>query len=345
MAGVVLKFQSTPPRRGATRCSSDLRWVPQNFNPRPREGGRRQADRRALSWLRFQSTPPRGGATANIFTRYSPAFISIHAPARGGDDVESLAQYKASLFQSTPPRGGATYAGGAGSQSVIHFNPRPREGGDYHAYYYHTFQSQISIHAPARGATRLVPDLGQVAVISIHAPARGATSGNKSFLWVYLYFNPRPREGGDPPRLHAQGSGQVFQSTPPRGGRLTGSATVTYGGLISIHAPARGATTWRGQKSRSCWISIHAPARGATFRQPLHGHYAGISIHAPARGATVETYVLISRKLLFQSTPPRGGRPLHGRLLHHSAVISIHAPARGATAKMHSFTCGSLTNK
>ena len=34
----------------------------------------------------FQSTPPRGGATANIFTRYSPAFISIHAPARGGDD-------------------------------------------------------------------------------------------------------------------------------------------------------------------------------------------------------------------------------------------------------------------
>ena len=258
----------------------------------------------------FQSTPPRGGRPVPLGPVIAITDISIHAPARG-----------------------ATYAGGAGSQSVIHFNPRPREGGDYHAYYYHTFQSQISIHAPARGATRLVPDLGQVAVISIHAPARGATSGNKSFLWVYLYFNPRPREGGDPPRLHAQGSGQVFQSTPPRGGRLTGSATVTYGGLISIHAPARGATTWRGQKSRSCWISIHAPARGATFRQPLHGHYAGISIHAPARGATVETYVLISRKLLFQSTPPRGGRPLHGRLLHHSAVISIHAPARGATCQ------------
>ena len=144
----------------------------------------------------FQSTPPRGGRPVPLGPVIAITDISIHAPARG-----------------------ATYAGGAGSQSVIHFNPRPREGGDYHAYYYHTFQSQISIHAPARGATRLVPDLGQVAVISIHAPARGATSGNKSFLWVYLYFNPRPREGGDPPRLHAQGSGQVFQSTPPRGGR------------------------------------------------------------------------------------------------------------------------------
>ena len=70
----------------------------------------------AGTWVLFQSTPPRGGATANIFTRYSPAFISIHAPARGGDDVESLAQYKASLFQSTPPRGGATAVGAAGDK-------------------------------------------------------------------------------------------------------------------------------------------------------------------------------------------------------------------------------------
>ena len=148
----------------------------------------------------FQSTPPRGGRPVPLGPVIAITDISIHAPARG-----------------------ATYAGGAGSQSVIHFNPRPREGGDYHAYYYHTFQSQISIHAPARGATRLVPDLGQVAVISIHAPARGATSGNKSFLWVYLYFNPRPREGGDR-------------------GNLCVNIKKT---AISIHAPARGATiTW-----------------------------------------------------------------------------------------------------
>lgn len=47
-----------------------------------------------------------------------------------------------------------------------------------------------------------------------------------------------------------------------------------------------------------------------------------ISIHAPARGATfIFDWPFMGFR--FQSTPP----------------------ARGATAKMHSFTCGSLTNK
>ena len=301
------------------------------FNPRPREGGRRPLVLREISIDEFQSTPPRGGATAMEDNKPADTWISIHAPARGGDAAYQLKIDALEISIHAPARGGDTSAADR-SFTSRNFNPRPREGGrppwrSSGPSRAHNFNPR-----PREGGDIDKPPCYVWVRISIHAPARGATSGNKSFLWVYLYFNPRPREGGDPPRLHAQGSGQVFQSTPPRGGRLTGSATVTYGGLISIHAPARGATTWRGQKSRSCWISIHAPARGATFRQPLHGHYAGISIHAPARGATVETYVLISRKLLFQSTPPRGGRPLHGRLLHHSAVISIHAPARGATS-------------
>ncbi len=33
----------------------------------------------------------------------------------------------------------------------------------------------ISIHAPARGATQLFVDFGKNLAISIHAPARGAT--------------------------------------------------------------------------------------------------------------------------------------------------------------------------
>ena len=188
----------------------------------------------------FQSTPPRGGRPVPLGPVIAITDISIHAPARG-----------------------ATYAGGAGSQSVIHFNPRPREGGDYHAYYYHTFQSQISIHAPARGATRLVPDLGQVAVISIHAPARGATSGNKSFLWVYLYFNPRPREGGDYSR-----------------------DMTLQGIVISIHAPARGATSRGGTDRRKDRHFNPRPREGGDLRLLRVSLNAEISIHAPARGAT-----------------------------------------------------------
>ena len=49
-----------------------------------------------------------------------------------------------------------------------------------------------------------------------------------------------------------------------------------------------------------------------------------ISIHAPREGGDVPGNAAAAMKLtVFQSTPP----------------------ARGATAKMHSFTCGSLTNK
>ena len=37
---------------------------------------------------------------------------------------------------------------------------------------------EISIHAPARGATVLISPIDAVTPISIHAPARGATAEN-----------------------------------------------------------------------------------------------------------------------------------------------------------------------
>ena len=78
------------------------------------------------------------------------------------------------------------------------------------------------------------------------------------------------------------------------------------------------------------YISIHAPARGATLSDRYQPVKFLISIHAPARGAT-----LAARKILkdakFQSTLPRGERPLRRVELSKSLSISIHAPARGAT--------------
>ena len=54
------------------------------------------------------------------------------------------------------------------------FNPRSREGSDL-GKTGKTYQPQISIHAPAKGATRpsIVPSSSLD--ISIHAPAKGAT--------------------------------------------------------------------------------------------------------------------------------------------------------------------------
>ena len=108
VAGVVLKFQSTPPRRGATRCSSDLRWVPQNFNPRPREGGRLLWMSTRPTVLIFQSTPPRGGATFGCGPLTLTQKLFQSPPPRGGA-TKALDKLEEEMeFQSTPPRGGAT---------------------------------------------------------------------------------------------------------------------------------------------------------------------------------------------------------------------------------------------
>ena len=114
-----------------------------------------------------------------------------------------------------------------------------------------------------------------ILLISIHAPARGATfAADISFAFGY-HFNPRSREGSDtvytgPQRVHPdfnprsrEGSDQCccdvkqqileFQSTLPRGERLIFLGWLSRSVTISIHAPARGATscadTWRTSRT------------------------------------------------------------------------------------------------
>ena len=55
------------------------------------------------------------------------------------------------------------------------FNPRSREGSDTLAIIFMWLVIDISIHAPARGATMDNDAIAQKVIISIHAPARGAT--------------------------------------------------------------------------------------------------------------------------------------------------------------------------
>ena len=55
------------------------------------------------------------------------------------------------------------------------FNPRSREGSDIVQALAYAFHMDISIHAPARGATINAERAHMVSRISIHAPARGAT--------------------------------------------------------------------------------------------------------------------------------------------------------------------------
>ena len=77
------------------------------------------------------------------------------------------------------------------------FNPRSREGSDVVQEVCYLLIIQISIHAPAKGATNCSICPLRYKGISIHAPAKGATEVR---IWGYstnLNFNPRSREGSD----------------------------------------------------------------------------------------------------------------------------------------------------
>ena len=166
-------------------------------------------------------------------------------------------------------------------------------------------------------------------------------------------FNPRPRVGGDLHSDRASISRSAFQSPPPRGGRRVyriDGDTVT---LVSIHAPAWGATRSTDGTRPSGHVSIHAPAWGATFVGTEVEGRIWVSIHAPAWGATGVLASLRryggrfnprprvggdsstrgdrSASVPFQSTPPRGGRRGPESVLSTPQRVSIHAPAWGAT--------------
>ena len=122
------------------------------------------------------------------------------------------------VFQSTLPRGERRPAW----RRIIlvrNFNPRSREGSAAR-YIRSVISPDIPIHAPARGATLLLPCSIPPFSISIHAPARGAT--------LYGLLSPS--------KIH------ISIHAPARGATVIVDPGVVGSTTISIHAPARGAT-------------------------------------------------------------------------------------------------------
>ena len=170
------------------------------------------------------------------------------------------------------------------SRADDRFNPRARVGRDSCFYCFANLNVFVSIHAPAWGATWYRKDCDASGDVSIHAPAWGATRRAWGLDDTKPFQSTRPR-GARPNRISKQVTPHEFQSTRPRGARRDGRFKIRDTPLVSIHAPAWGATTisvigWHGKH-----VSIHAPAWGATRRDSWNN-------------------VL----LVFQSTRPRGAR-------------------------------------
>ena len=164
------------------------------------------------------------------------------------------------------------------------FNPRPRTGGDPPRARQIEIRGDVSIHAPARGATKYAspeqtetylfqstpPHGGRPKVypkpdpgipVSIHAPARGATSSIIVTVTPEIGFNPRPRTGGDFSEGCFWPKSGAFQSTPPHGGRPPLSTARSTTARFQSTPPHGGRL-----RPFKCCLGNHF---GGVFREPL----------------------------------------------------------------------------
>ncbi len=159
---------------------------------------------------------------------------------------------------------------------------------------------------------------------------RGRDSGSLTHAGCGTGFNPRARRGRDRSFLIGDSGAQLFQSTRPRGARPERKHTGRLRSLVSIHAPAGGATPCCSHLSAQC-RSFNPRARGGRdWAQRQCSQRLSVSIHAPAGGAT--RYTSNKGATLARFNPrARGGRDDDELVAVGQFIVSIHAPAGGAT--------------
>ena len=143
--------------------------------------------------------------------------------------------------------------------------------------------------------------------ISIHAPAKGATTGLQSHDWW-----------------------QGFQSTLPRRERLIPSVFAVWSTNFNPRSREGSDDYQEGKEHYTKLISIHAPAKGAT---PLH-HLSRLMVMEfqstlPRRERRILRQIL---KMQGYFNPrSREGSDWEVDEIDGCFSISIHAPAKGAT--------------
>ena len=135
--------------------------------------------------------------------------------------------------------------------------------------------TSVSIHAPARGATW---DKGQLSFghcVSIHAPARGATRASLTSAPLPSRFNPRPCARGDC-SLTARRAGRFcFNPRPCARGDPKCSSRYSRSSCFNPRPCARGDVCHFQNGGVGKVVSIHAPARGATVLFGLEMFFDG----------------------------------------------------------------------
>ena len=177
-------------------CSAAADSPPGFQSTRPR-GARLSSWKPTAADYKFQSTRPRGARRRPRRGARLDRHVSIHAPARGATRLRRTSN--ASYFVSIhAPARGATVGEYAGRGRERSFNPRAREGRDACISISSAMRSAFQSTRP-RGARPFdEADALTAEEVSIHAPARGATKQSALAIILRCSFNPRAREGRDP---------------------------------------------------------------------------------------------------------------------------------------------------
>ena len=275
----------------------------------------------------FQSTPLREGRLTTSSSSGTDRDVSIHAPARGATSLISPTLCKSPVSIHAPARGATDHLiqqrHGSGC-----FNPRPCARGDMRSL----STSRIFLLFQSTPLREGRPAGRRLSTVRARFNPRPCARGDMKHFFILPItwcFNPRPCARGDGtchahqatcpsfnPRPCARGDRStdkmaqphdMFQSTPLREGRPNPGPTGSTPRCFNPRPCARGDVGCRGPVG-CIIVSIHAPARGATPGYLADAVYYLVSIHAPARGATTIIYRW-SALHQFQSTPLREGRP------------------------------------
>ena len=145
-----------------------------------------------------------------------------------------------------------------------------------------------------------------------------------------IYFNPRSREGSDSGERCSARIWSKFQSTLPRGERRAPKVAFSGPPLFQSTLP-RGERRCSCSSSLSkCIISIHAPARGATPCSVTYTYRAFDFNPRSREGSDIFTSISAAKEEDFNPRSREGSDDDAEHILIEYR-ISIHAPARGAT--------------
>ena len=284
---LVVEFQFTPLREGR-RCKRNKTSSTMRFQFTPLREGRPSRSYSGACALRFQFTPLREGRRHSD-VRQRNEQISIHAPPRGATCFVEGSLYGWVISIHAPPRG-ATNKNKKNAEGLP-FQFTPLREGRLKANA-RKFSDNLFQFTPLREGRRCLLLQQRNDFISIHAPPRGAT-------WILpstptpRYFNSRPSARGDAPPEQVEASPAISIHAPPRGATILITQAIRAILQFQFTPLREGRRAHRGGYASAVYFNSRPSARG-DHRDAHAGRNPGISIHAPPRGATSSSRHVLS---------------------------------------------------